>query len=226
MPLTVPRIYLSELWLPCLLKVTQSPGTRAGHLTLASQAKLLPGNLALLPLRQLSSDCFLLRVAEKADLLRRKERRDQKMEREFWKHSTLWFQAFLRLATFLLSEFTVQSHSHKINSPFLLTPARGFPLQSWISVYMLPPLDQVLRNACENSFWPPLCVYLLIIMETQSKLQNLLGFLKWCCALGLGITQHHSGREKEQEREQEPGAALVHALKAGTMTAGVLQGET
>lgn len=42
MPLTVPRIYLSALWLPCLLKVTQSPGTRAGHLTLVSRAKLLP----------------------------------------------------------------------------------------------------------------------------------------------------------------------------------------
>lgn len=48
-----------------------------------------------------------------------------------------------------------------------------FLLQSQ-TLYTLLPLNQVLRKACD--LWPLLWISLLMIMEIQTKFQNLLGF--------------------------------------------------
>lgn len=75
-------------------------------------------------LRRPSFAHLVLRAAERVGVLRREEIRDQTTKRGSSRHSTLRFQAFLRLATFLLSEFAKHPHGCKTNSPFLQVGSR------------------------------------------------------------------------------------------------------
>lgn len=98
---TVPMIYPCVLQPLYLFKTIQSPWTTADHLTLASQLNLLPWQFGtgqrkkaslssnLLPLRQPASDHLALVAAKRVGLLRKKESRDQKTERESSRYSTL-----------------------------------------------------------------------------------------------------------------------------------------
>lgn len=112
-------------------------------------------------LRQSSFAHLVLRAAERVGVLRREEIGDQTTKRGSSRHSTLRFQAFLRLVTFLLSEFTKHPHGCKTNSPFLQVGS-GVP----VTILNLCTHPVSCRN---SNVWPSFWVYLSILRETQIK---------------------------------------------------------